>query len=336
MPAVAMLAGCSGPQDFMRGTGPAAHGLASLGWTVLVTFSAVTVVVWLLIGWIAVRRRGTLAEHAPVDAAGGESWILVGGFGIPLAVLAALFVMALATLAAYPMQDGLPCGTSVCSASGPALVRVTGHQWWFEAQYAFDHPDLDVTSPTEVHIPVGRPVDIDLDTRDVIHSFWVPKLHGKVDMVPGYTNRIRIQADRPGVYFGECGEYCGMQHAHMRLEVVAQEPAQYQAWLASQREPAREPQAEDAKRGRELFLAGPCATCHTVRGTPAGGRLGPDLTHIASRPRIAGGMLDNNTANLEAWITQAQSLKPGSLMPDVTQFSGRELRALVAYLQTLR
>jgi cytochrome c oxidase subunit 2 len=190
--------------------------------------------------------------------------------------------------------------------------------------------------PTELHIPVGKPVDIELETRDVIHSFWIPKLQGKVDLVPGRVNRVRIMADEPGVYRGECAEFCGVQHAHMRIEIVADQPAFYEAWLAAQRAPAREPSDTQLGHGRDVFLSSACALCHTIRGTDAHGLVGPDLTHVGGRARIAGGSLENNTANLEAWIVDAQSLKPGAQMPSLRQLPGADLRALVAYLQSLR
>lgn len=334
----AVVSGCSTPQDYLHTAGPAARGLAALGWFTLVVFSAATVVVWALIAWVSVRRSGTLDEHAPIDVNGGQRWILIGGFAIPVAVLAIVFISMLQTLKAYPMaclDASTPGSDSVCVVGVPR-IRVMGQQWWFEAQYLFDPPAGDFTAPTEIHIPVGRPVDIELETRDVIHSFWIPKLHGKVDLVPGLVNRIRIQADRPGLYQGECGEYCGAQHAHMRLQVVAQQPDEFEAWLQGQRATSAEPQSAEATAGREIFERSPCVACHTVRGTVAHGQVGPDLTHVASRSYIAGGMLVNNTANLEAWVTHAQSLKPGSRMPDITAFTGRQLRALVAYLQTLK
>jgi cytochrome c oxidase subunit 2 len=217
-----------------------------------------------------------------------------------------------------------------------ADIRVTGEQWWFNAEYLFARPDLDVPAPTEIHIPVGRPIDVELVTRDVIHSFWVPRLQGKVDLIPGETNRIRLQADTAGVYEGECAEFCGVQHAHMRLQIVAQDPAEYAKWLDHQREAASPSDDPDAVRGGEVFQAAACPLCHTVRGTLAYGQVGPDLTHVGSRKRIAGGMLDNNTANLAAWIVDAQSIKPGARMPTLRQLSGADLRALVTYLQSLR
>lgn len=330
---VLACADCSGPQDYMRAGGPAAQRLAALGWFALASFSATIIVMWLLIGWIAVRRRGSFAEHAPVDIGGGQRWILVGGIAVPVAVLSIIFFTTMQTLAAFPMAHGSKQAAEVCT-DAPRIV-VTGNQWWFDAQYVYPQPYLNFRSPTELHIPVGKPIDVTLQTRDVIHSFWVPKLHGKVDLIPGQANHVRIQADQPGVYQGECAEYCGAQHAHMRLQIVAQAPADYAKWEASQRLPANEPPGGDAALGKEVFLNGACPLCHTVRGTGAQGLVGPELTHVGSRMRIAGGMLENNTANLLAWVTHAQSLKPAAKMPDLTQFSGRDLRALVTYLQTL-
>jgi cytochrome c oxidase subunit 2 len=328
-------AGCSAPQDYLHTAGPAAHRIAVLGWFALLSFSVTIVVMWLLIGWIAVRRRGSFTEHAPIDANGGQRWILVGGLAVPVAVLAILFIATMETLSAFPMQHADQGAGEVCTDA--PRIMVTGHQWWFDAEYQFPEPDRNFEVTTELHIPVGKPVDVLLQTRDVIHSFWIPKLHGKVDLVPGQVNQVRIQADRPGVYEGECGEYCGAQHAHMRLQVVAQAQKDYDAWVEQQRKDAAGvPGWDEALRGKQVFMAAACPLCHTVRGTAALGQVGPELTHVGSRRRIGGGMLENNTANLEAWVTHAQSLKPGAQMPDLTQFNGRDLRALVGYLQSLR
>jgi cytochrome c oxidase subunit 2 len=179
-------------------------------------------------------------------------------------------------------------------------------------------------------------VDLELISRDVIHSFWIPKLHGKVDLVPGLTNSIRIEADHAGTYDGECGEFCGVQHAHMRLRVVAEEPKAFMQWLDAQRSDAVPPRGDLAIAGKRIFEQGPCALCHTVRGTAAHGDVGPDLTHFGSRKKFAGDSIENNTANLSAWITHAQSLKAGAQMPDMTFFTGTELRQLTAYLQGLQ
>jgi len=323
-----VIAGCDSPQSYMGNTaGPAAQQLASLGWQALLAFGAATLITWGLILWVALRRRGTLAEHAPIDANHGQAWILIGGVAVPFVVLAVLFISMLDSLAAFPIHHS--------SEANQPDIRLTGQQWWFEAEYGAG-PGSQVFVPTEIYIPVGRPIDIELQTRDVIHSFWIPKLHGKVDLVPGILNRIRIIASRPGTYEGQCAEYCGMQHALMRLRVIALPEQEYATWLAHQREPASEPTTDAARHGREVFMSAACPLCHTVRGTGAHGRLGPDLTHLASRNRIAGGAFRNDTANLQAWITHAQSMKPGSRMPNLTEFSGADLQALSAYLQSLR
>ena len=308
--------------------GPAALTLSHLGWFVVITFLITTGVMWALIGWVGYRRRGTLAEHAPIDAGGGIRWILIGGFGIPAAVLAVIFITTLSTLAAFPMERG--------EVAPNPQIRVTGHQWWFEVEYLMGGLDQRVRSATEVHIPVGQPIDVALETRDVIHSFWVPELHGKVDLIPGMTNHIRLEASRPGVYRGECAEYCGMQHAHMIVYVVAQQPADFQAWLQAQREPAAAPATDQARAGQQVFDQSACALCHTVHGTPALGSVGPDLTHVGSRMAIAGGSLQNNIANRNAWVIHAQSLKPGSQMPDMTQLTGPQLHQVAAYLESLK
>jgi cytochrome c oxidase subunit 2 len=196
--------------------------------------------------------------------------------------------------------------------------------------------DEHFTTANEIHIPVDKPVMFELLSQDVIHSFWIPTLHGKVDLIPGHPNYVQIVASHPGNYTGQCAVFCGEQHAHMRLLVVAQSDAEYQSWKQGQLKPADPPQSVEAQAGEQIFLGGPCSMCHQVRGTPAGGHVAPDLTHIASRQFIGADSFPNNTAYLESWATHAQSLKPGCLMPDLTQFSGVQLRELVAYLQQLK
>jgi cytochrome c oxidase subunit 2 len=303
-----------------------AHSIASFGWVVLLVFCAAAALVWLLLAWISTRRRGDFATHAPLDLEDGKEWIVVGGLLVPSVVFAGFFAWMFLPMRAMPMQEPM---------SAPE-IRIVGRQWWFEAEYLTERPDLAVVVPTEIHVPTGRPVDIELMTRDVIHSFWIPKLQGKVDLVPGVTNHVRLRVDRAGVYEGQCAEFCGVQHAHMRLEVVAEPPDQYRAWLQKQRTPRpADATTPDVEHGREVFESAACPLCHTVRGTLAHGQVGPDLTHVGSRRRIAGGMLENNTANLAAWVVDAQALKPGASMPTLRQLDGPDLRALVAYLQSL-
>jgi cytochrome c oxidase subunit 2 len=312
----------------MAPAGPAAHRIASLGWFVLITFSAVTVVMWILVFWLAARRRGSLASHLPFDAPEDHRWIVVGGFTIPVIILATIFIVMLRTMSAFPMGDGE-------MASMAANIRITGHQWWWEVEYLEGGVHEHVAAANEIHIPTGTPVDIELRSHDVIHSFWVPRLHGKVDLIPAMINRIRIQADEAGTYRGECAEYCGPQHAHMILYVVAQSPADYRKWLQGARQPSTPPADAFAVRGQQVFMANQCVFCHTIRGTDARGRVGPDLTHVGSRLGVAANTLPNDIASLEAWVTHAQSLKPHAQMPNITAFTGEDLRSLVAYLRTL-
>jgi cytochrome c oxidase subunit 2 len=324
----AFCASCGGPQNILAPGGPAARRLADAGWLVLITFSVVTLVMWGLIGWLALRRKGTLAEHAPWDAGGGMRWIAVGGMTIPIVVLGVIFVVTLQTMAAFPMGDNE-------MNAPPPLLRIIGHQWWWELQYLDpDGPQVVVTA-NEIHIPAGRPVDIELQSIDVIHSFWVPELHGKVDLIPGKVNRIRVQADGPQTFRGECAEFCGPQHSKMILLVRADAPRDFEAWVARESAAAQMPMTPEAVHGEQLFLSKACVLCHTVRGTGAHGMVGPDLTHVGRRRRIAANAFDNNTANLSAWVTHAQTLKPYAKMPNLSVFTGEELRDVVAYLQGL-
>lgn len=321
--------GCSTPMNFMIGNGGVgARSAAWLGWQAIIAFCAATLVTWAFLLWFALRRRGTLAEHEPIDINQGQAWILIGGFLVPIGVLIFLFVDMMVVFASEPVA------TPVSPA--PDIV-VSGQQWWWNATYRVKgRPDLSVSLPTEIHIPVGKPMMVEVLSDDVMHSFWVPKLNGKIDLVPGLRNYEVLDAVQPGTYLGQCASYCGEQHANMKFRVIAQTPSAYQKWLAHQRAPAAAPTSQEAMRGEQLFMGGACSLCHTIRGTPARGEYGPDLTHLASRTTIAGGMLPNDTADLEAWITHAQSLKPGSPMPDLPQFRGADLRALVTYLQTLK
>jgi cytochrome c oxidase subunit 2 len=329
--AATLLCASCGPangQNMLRPGGPAARTLADANGFILILFAAVTVVMWILIGWIALRRRGTLTEHAPWNAGGDLRWVFIGGMLVPILILGGVFVLGLRTMAAFPMGDQM---------HGPApQVRVIGHQWWWEVQYLYGDVSERILGANEIHIPVGQQVDIDLESHDVIHSFWVPEIHGKVDLIPGMVNRIRIQADRPAVFRGECAEFCGPQHAHMILAVRADAPADFEKWLRHARQPAATPPDPLAQEGMRVFMNGPCALCHTIRGTDAHGLVGPDLTHVGSRLGIAAETLPNNLASVEAWVTHAQSLKPYSQMPSLSMFTGEEARALAAYLRALQ
>lgn len=320
------LTGCEAHPSVFAPAGPASRSIAVLGEWVVAVFCVVAAVVLALITVAAVRRRGTLDTHEPYDAGGGHKWILVGGFAIPTVILAVIFVATLSTSNRFPLHDGEHYRPD---------IRVVGRQWWWEVQYVGDKT-LVATTANEIHVPLGWPVEIELESRDVIHSFWVPALHGKVDLVPGRKNRIRIVADEAGRYEGQCAEYCGLQHSRMMFAVVAEPMEDYQRWLAHQAEPAKPPADPEAQRGLVVFETKACGLCHTIRGTRAAASVGPDLTHLASRQGIAANSYPRSRAYLEAWITHAQSLKVGAQMPDVTDLSGEDLQALARYLEGLQ
>jgi cytochrome c oxidase subunit 2 len=211
---------------------------------------------------------------------------------------------------------------------------VTGYQWWWEIQYEDDDPSRNFTTANEIHIPAGAPVRIKLASSDVIHSFWVPNLFGKQDLIPGQENEIRFVAERPGTYRGQCAEYCGFQHAHMSFFVVAESKDVFEAWRDKQIKSAEPPADPERQHGQQVFLSSPCALCHAIRGTEAGGRVGPDLTHLMSRRSIAAGTLPTSRGTVAAWIVDPQSIKPGNNMPLVT-VSPDDLHALVSYLEGL-
>ncbi len=215
------------------------------------------------------------------------------------------------------------------------LIKIVGQQWWWHVEYYADDPVRQATTANELHIPVGRPVAIKLMSSDVIHSLWIPNLQGKRDLVPGRDAWLWIQANTPGVYRGQCAEYCGLQHAHMSLVVVVEPSDDFERWLVAQRATAPPPTDPAQTRGREIFEKGPCGMCHSVRGTTAGGRTGPDLTHFATRSTIAAGTAPNTTGYRAGWIANPQHLKPGTRMPAIN-LTPDDLQAVLAYLETLK
>jgi cytochrome c oxidase subunit II len=225
-------------------------------------------------------------------------------------------------LAGLPLKDGL-------------VIEVTAYQWWWDVKYQSAEPSLTFRTANELHVPVGKPVVVKLNSGDVIHSFWVPNLHGKKDLIPGRTSTLQFRADKPGIYRGQCAEFCGHQHAKMAFVVVAEAPEAYEQWAAAQRASATEPDTDSVRRGRDVFLRSPCVMCHTIEGTTAQARRAPDLTHLASRLTIAAGTLPNNRGNLAGWILDPQTVKPGANMP-ATAFGSDDLNALLDYLESLK
>ncbi len=324
-----VLAACGGdaPSTLDPG-GPGAERAASLWWMMLGLAGAVVLLVVVLLARALTRRRDPDPDpddSGSVDGGAGDRlapierrFVLGGGVVLPLAVLVTLAVFAVDAIDA------------VESEAGDVEVEVVGHQYWWEIRY----PGTRVVTANELHIPAGEPVTLRLTSEDVIHSFWIPELAGKKDLVPGRENTLVIEADRPGTYYGQCAEFCGIQHANMATLVVAHPRDEYEAWLAGQARDAEEPTTAQEERGLEVFESGACAGCHTIRGTEAGGELGPDLTHLAGRRTLGAGVLDNTRDNLASWILDAQAHKPGSLMPPV-DLDGRDAGAVVAYLESL-
>ncbi len=319
--------GCARSPLIFRTAGPAADEIARLGWLFTIVAAAVTVIVTCVLVASLYRRRPerTGSVEPAGDPRGPVRWIIVGGVVLPAIILLVCFVFTLRTQAAIARPP----------RPAVATVLVTAHRWWWEVRYVGIGPAQTVVTANEIHVPAGRPIRLDLVSNDVIHSFWVPALAGKTDVIPGQHNSMWLQASRPGTYRGECAEYCGLQHAHMDFEVVADAPADFEAWLSRQRMAAVPPADPAAAAGLAVFQRSSCAACHAIRGTEMLAHVGPDLTHLASRQTIAAGTLLNNRGNLAGWVSNAQSLKPGSGMPNVP-LDGRDLQVLVAYLETLK
>jgi cytochrome c oxidase subunit 2 len=315
------IGACAGAPTYLRTSGYIGNREATLGRVMLYIAVAVVVVVTVLVLVAVFRRRGDTPTL--VRSEGGLSWIYLGGIAAPALILLGITIYSLLVL-----RD-----VSRPPTSPPMTVQVTGHRWWWEVRYPGSSPDQLAITANEIHIPVGVPVRLELATGDVIHSFWIPQLAGKTDLIPGQRNVTWIEADAPGTYWGHCGEYCGLQHANMMMALVAEPPAQFTRWLDSQRRPAAEP-AGEAMSGRDAFERSACPLCHAVRGTGAGGAVGPDLTHVASRRTLAAGTLPNNMGTLAGWIANPQAIKPGVAMP-VVPLRPQELQAIVAYLHGL-
>ncbi len=315
------------PMSYLHTFGPAGYAVTRLGWGLgIISVSVIVIIGLLLLGGIF-RRRDTHSGSDPNALAvrrdaGGMAWIYIG-VGISAVVLIASMIWTLVVTAvvAHP-------------ASKPALtVQVSASQWWWALRYDTEQPSRTFTSANEIHVPVRQPVRFEVTSTDVIHSFWIPKLGGKIDVIPGQTNVTWLQADQAGIYRGQCAVFCGAQHARMGLRVIAQQPADFRAWQESQLADPPRPATPVEQQGQVTFQSH-CAACHTIRGSDAGGVLGPDLSHLQSRQTLAAGVLPNTPGNLAGWIVHPQSIKPGTRMPDQT-LSGPQLAALMAYLQTL-
>lgn len=321
---------------FLHSAGPASAPVRLLGWGLAALCVGVCVAVAALL-LMALRATPDAQAHGeaqptsgPTAEAGAESTaertanrIVAIGTAISTVLLLGALVAMLRVLAAVADPPHASALT----------VRVTAYDWWWKVTYATPTGATFATA-NEIHIPTGVPVQVDLESADVVHAFWVPALAGKTQAIPGQTNRQWIEADRPGIWRGQCTQFCGPQHAHMALEVVAQPPDAFKRWVSAQAQPAAAPGNPAAQRGEQVFAAH-CAACHAVRGTDAAGAQGPDLTHLASRRLIAAGTLANTSANRLDWIAHAQQIKPGSLMPSIA-LTPAEASDLAAWLDTLQ
>lgn len=315
------------PMSYLRTFGPAGYPVTRLGWGLgTISVSVVVIITLLLLGGLFRRRdrRAMSDPHALAVRrdAGGMAWIYIG-VGLSSLVLIGAMIWTLVVTAVVAHPSGKPALT----------VQVRASQWWWALRYDTGQPSRMFISANEIHIPVGQPVRFEVTSTDVIHSLWVPKLGGKIDVIPGQTNVTWLQADQPGIYRGQCAVFCGAQHARMALQVIAQTPADFHAWQQLQLTDAPTPATPAESEGQMVFQSH-CAGCHTVRGSDAAGLVGPDLSHLMSRRTLAAGALPNTPGKLAGWIVHPQSIKPGSRMPDQV-LPGAQLSALIAYLQTL-
>jgi cytochrome c oxidase subunit II len=315
-----VLAGCSGPRNMLDTYGQGAREAADIWWLMFWLGTAVfIVVIGLLLFAIFHGRRD---RSAAMSQQGRHRTVILGGIVIPVIIIAVVYAYSTSNLLSR---------AEVRNAEADVVIDVVAHQFWWEVRY----PNDDVVTANEIHIPVNQSVEFRLTSVDVIHSFWIPQLHGKLDMMPGKTTRVVVEAEEPGTYRGQCAQYCGVQHANMALLVIVEEEDGYQEWLAHQARPAEPPVAGSLiERGRDIYMSSACVYCHTIDGTASNGTLGPDLTHLASRQTLAAGIIENNPGNLAGWILDPQQIKPGNAMPAV-ELTGEELQALLEYLNSL-
>jgi cytochrome c oxidase subunit 2 len=318
--AIAAGSGCSGNQSALDAHGAPAISIEQLIIGIVAVCTVIWIMVMIVLGWALLR-------HARVDGANAQRQMTTA---VSASVGATVIIIAALTIASFYTTR------SIGSPENALLtITVKGEQWWWHVVYLDADPTLSFQTANEIHIPVARDVRLQLESADVIHSFWVPSLAGKQDLVPGRSSSLLIRAERPGVYRGQCAEFCGLQHSHMAVMVIADEPAEYERWAALQRSGGAVPSNPEAAAGRAAFLAKACAACHTIRGTPANGTTGPDLTHVGSRRTIAAGLLETTRGSLAAWIADPQTLKPGNNMP-LVPLTSAELRDISAYMDSLK
>lgn len=316
---LASIAGCGGQQSALHAGGIEAEIVARFSWIMFAGGALVLALVAAILFYALLRRP---EKRADVD---GPRLIFAGGVALPTITLTVLLAFTLTAT-----KD-----LRATNADAEYDIEVIGHRWWWEVRYLGGESQGYFTTANELHLPRGQRMRIKVTSVDVIHSFWVPSLAGKMDMIPGRENEIVLEPTQLGVYRGQCAEYCGAQHARMAFYVVVHEPGDFEEWRAREAAPAILPRDPVSRAGQDVFMQAACVYCHAIRGTPAQGTFGPDLTHVGSRLSIAAGTLPANRGNLAAWVVHAQQLKPGNEMPSLHVFTGEELRALSAYLEAL-
>ena len=308
------------PPPVLDPAGPAALPVTILAWALIIMAVGVLLVV------LAALGLGLFGGQTWKRRLGHERLIWIAGLGFPVVVLSALLVWGL----------GLTSRLTPASTGDEIRIRVTGEMWWFRVAYLDANGRELFQSANEVRIPIGRPIIFELESADVIHSFWVPRLSGKLDMIPGRRNILRLQADEPGAYGGQCAEYCGGPHALMGFMVIAMPDEAYDQWFEREQQDRPPPTGALEARGQAVFMDNGCAACHAIRGTQAAGLAGPDLSTVGSRAMIGAGILDNNRGTLAGWVADSQTIKPGNRMPTYRNLSGEDLQAVAAYLESLR
>jgi cytochrome c oxidase subunit 2 len=314
----ALAAGCAGPQSALDPAGRGAEIIADLFWWM----AAGAALIWLAVVGLTIHALRDRAE--PHTAREAQLLIIGGGAVLPSVTLAVLLAFGLSTM---PDLLALP-------PEGSLKIAVVGEQWWWRVRYLPPGGE-PVDLANEIRLPVGERVELQLGSPDVIHSFWIPSLGGKMDMIPGRRTRLALEPTRTGRFSGVCAEYCGTAHALMRFSVVVQEKQDFERWLARQAEPARPPAQPLVQRGQELFIRDGCSACHTIRGTTAAGVVGPDLTHVGSRESLAAALLPNDLDGFSRWLSGTEALKPGVHMPAFGMLPPEDLQALAAYLDAL-
>jgi cytochrome c oxidase subunit II len=315
-------------QSTLDPASPQAQHISDLWWLFFWISVAVLSLVVLATLFALFRFRREPPPNEPLAEPGREP-------GLLRATVAAGVMTALVLLGLLGSSVATGRALAVPAAPEALKIRITGQRWWWQIEYPDPRPSRSVTTANELHVPVGRPVAIELTSHDVIHSLWIPELNGKRDLIPGRVTELRFVASRPGVFRGQCAEFCGLQHAHMGLVVVAENPERFVAWLDEQRAPAVEPPDPLARHGREVFLGATCPMCHSIRGTPAAAHVAPDLTHLGSRSTLAAATLPNNIGHLAGWVLDSQTIKTGNLMPP-NALRPEDLHPLLQYLISLK